>query len=70
MNHPEKGTNPMTDTAGWRKSSYSAEELLDTALTALCAVEHLTANRGRSIGLLNDKIRRVHERAGLAGEPA
>ena len=23
MNHPEKGTNPMTDKPGWRKSSFS-----------------------------------------------
>lgn len=44
------------------------EELLDVALAALCAVEHLTANRGSAPALLVDKARRVHERA-LGGDP-
>jgi NTP pyrophosphatase (non-canonical NTP hydrolase) len=40
-------------------------ELLDVALTALCAVEHLNANEGASMGLLAEKVRRVFDRAGL-----
>jgi len=42
------------------------EELLDVALTALCAVEHLTGNNAESIGRMNDKVYRVAVRAGLA----
>jgi hypothetical protein len=42
------------------------EELLDVALTALCAVEHLTGNSAESIGRLNDKVYRVAVRAGLS----
>lgn len=41
------------------------QELLDTAVAALGAVEHLTGNRGQSIALLNHKVRNVAERAGL-----
>ncbi len=40
-------------------------ELLDVALTALCAVEHLNSNEGASMGLLAEKVRRVFDRAGL-----
>jgi hypothetical protein len=39
------------------------EELLDTALAALCAVEHLRGNRGVALNLLADKIERVWIRA-------
>lgn len=41
------------------------EELLDVALTALCAVEHMTNSSGTSVALFNDKVRRVAERAGI-----
>jgi NTP pyrophosphatase (non-canonical NTP hydrolase) len=39
------------------------EELLDTAIGALSAVEHMTDNQGFAIERLFDKIARVHERA-------
>ena len=41
------------------------EELLDTAIAALGAVEHVTGNRGGALDLLNNKIVRVAQRAGL-----
>ena len=39
------------------------EELLDVAVTALGAVEHMVCNNGESMTLLEDKIRRVVARA-------
>jgi len=39
------------------------EELLDVAVTALGAVEHLRGHDGRALAELDDKIRRVHDRA-------
>ncbi len=39
------------------------EELLDTAVAALGAVEHLRGNTGVAISYLFDKIGRVHGRA-------
>ena len=39
------------------------EELLDVAITALGAAEHLDHHRGDSIEYLFDKIQRVHDRA-------
>ena len=39
------------------------EELLDVAVTALGAVEHMVGNNGESMTLLEDKIRRVVARA-------
>lgn len=39
------------------------EELLDTAVAALGAVEHLRNHDGRALAELDDKIRRVHARA-------
>lgn len=41
------------------------EELLDVAVAALGAVEHLREHDGRSMVLLAEKIHRVHARAGL-----
>lgn len=41
------------------------EELLDTAVAALGAVEHITGNKGESVLLLAGKIKRVRERAGV-----
>lgn len=41
------------------------EELLDVAVTALGAYEHIDAHQGRSIYELQDKIIRVADRAGL-----
>jgi NTP pyrophosphatase (non-canonical NTP hydrolase) len=41
-------------------------ELLDVAVTALCAVEHLTDRDGLSVDRLAEKVRRVAARAGLA----
>lgn len=53
-----------------RKGVYSdvgklQEELLDVAVAALGAVEHLHGNTGVSMELLVSKIDRVHARAGL-----
>lgn len=41
------------------------EELLDVALTALAALEHLRGHDERSIELLADKLGRTLQRAGL-----
>lgn len=41
------------------------EELLDVALAALGAIEHMTGNEGWSEQLLYDKVGRVKGRAGL-----
>lgn len=41
------------------------EELLDVALTALAALEHLRDHDERSIELLTDKLGRALQRAGL-----
>ncbi|SJM58072.1 MazG-like family protein [Gulosibacter sp. 10] len=40
------------------------EELLDVALTALAALEHLRGHDARSLELLDDKLRRTLDRAG------
>lgn len=47
------------------------DELLDVAVTALAAVEHLRDHRGDALTLLDGKIRMVAARAGLveATEP-
>lgn len=42
------------------------KELHDVALTALCAVEHMTDNRGDSMELFAEHVKHVHNRAGLA----
>lgn len=58
--NPRKGvTHTLTDVQ---------KELLDVALTALCAVEHLTGASGKSMDLFVDHIAFVYERAGLSGE--
>lgn len=44
------------------------EELLDVAVTALCAVEHLTGGNAESVDRLDDKVQRVAVRAGLEAE--
>lgn len=41
------------------------DELLDVALTALAAVEHLRGHDGTALSLLEDKLARVARRAGL-----
>ncbi|MER6969898.1 MazG-like family protein [Nocardioides sp. NPDC000445] len=40
------------------------EELLDVAITAMTAVEHMTGNDARSLGLFHEKVGAVAERAG------
>lgn len=40
------------------------EELLDVAITAMTAVEHMTGNESRSLGLFHQKVGAVAERAG------
>ncbi len=42
------------------------EELLDVAVTALAAIEHLNGHDGRALRLLDNKILRVANRAGVA----
>lgn len=55
--NPRKGkTHEMTDVV---------EELLDVALAALAAVEHLTGNVALSEVMLLNKAKRVRERAGV-----
>lgn len=55
--NPRKGlTHNLTDVI---------EELLDVAITALGAVEHLIGNQGDSIRLLENKVARVAARAGV-----
>jgi len=57
--NPRKGvTHTMDDVT---------DELLDVALTALAAVEHLRGHDGESFALLDAKLARVAERAGLLG---
>jgi len=46
------------------------KELLDVALTALGAWEHLDGNEGAAFPALFDHIRFVHARAGIAEQPA
>ena len=41
------------------------KELLDVAVSALCAVEHLTGNAGSSIFALQRHLARLKERAGV-----
>jgi hypothetical protein len=56
--NPRKGvTHTMDDVVA---------ELLDTALTAVCAVEHITGNHGHALAELSMKIDAVYHRAGLA----
>lgn len=55
--NPRKGvTHTMADVE---------DELLDVALTALAALEHLRGQDGRSAELLGDKVERTARRAGL-----
>lgn len=44
-------------------------ELLDVAVTALGAVEHLSAHQGLALYVLLDKIEAVAERAGITTSP-
>lgn len=39
------------------------KELMDVAVTALCAAEHMTGNHGQSLGLLFEHILFLHKRA-------
>lgn len=43
------------------------EELIDVAVTALAALEHVRGHDRRSIALLEDKLERTLRRAGLDG---
>jgi hypothetical protein len=56
--NPRKEQDPE---AAWRV----VKELLDVALTALAAVEHMTGNTGSSVGKLAVHIANVVQRAGL-----
>lgn len=57
--NPRKGVTHTADQL--------VDELLDVAITALGAVEHLTGHRGDAFELLDAKLARVAERAGAAG---
>lgn len=57
------GGNPRKGVCNTREDV--SEELLDTALAALGAWEHLTGNQGFSLTALKDKAERVAIRAGL-----
>ncbi len=59
--NPRKGVTGVADDV--------VEELLDVAVTALGAIEHLREHDGRALDLLATKIRRVAYRAGLTDEP-
>ncbi|MFT4187486.1 MAG: MazG-like family protein [Aeromicrobium sp.] len=55
--NPRKGvTHTLADVEG---------ELLDVAITALAALEHLRDHDGRCLELLDEKLRRTLDRAGL-----
>lgn len=54
--NPRKPAGTLGDVVG---------ELLDAALAALGAVEHLTGNHGLSLVMLAEKVDAVHARAGL-----
>ncbi len=53
--NPRKGVNACTDDV--------IKELLDVAVTALCAVEHLTDNKGQSMKLLREHAVFLNQRA-------
>ncbi|OJX93824.1 MAG: hypothetical protein BGO96_10060 [Micrococcales bacterium 73-15] len=57
------GQNPRKGVTHTREDV--VEELLDVALTALAAVEHLRGHDGAALDLLNDKLDRVAARAGV-----
>jgi hypothetical protein len=59
--NPRKGTtHDMLDVV---------QELLDVAVTALAAVEHVCGNTGVAMDLLDTKVQNVVERAGLEVAP-
>jgi NTP pyrophosphatase (non-canonical NTP hydrolase) len=59
------GQNPRKGITG--TSHDTQEELLDVALTALCAVAHLNGNDGTDlIAMFAEKVHRVSVRAGVA----
>jgi hypothetical protein len=56
--NPRKGhTHDMMDVV---------QELLDVAVTALGAVEHITGNQGAALSMLDEKVHNVCSRAGVA----
>lgn len=57
------GQNPRKGVTHTRQDV--EEELLDVAITALAALEHLRGHDGRSLELLEDKLGRTLTRAGL-----
>jgi hypothetical protein len=55
--NPRKGVTKTIDDV--------VKELLDVAVTALAAAEHMTGNDARSMGLFSDHLRWLIERAGI-----
>lgn len=60
------GSNPRKGVHG--TMNQVAKELLDTALTALCAYEHVTGHTGHGLAALFGHIEAVHRRAGLVDD--
>jgi len=58
------GQNPRKGVVGSLKVEV-VEELLDVAVTALGAIEHVTGHHGYALARLDDKIMRVAVRAGV-----
>lgn len=60
------GQNPRKGVHGCM--SNVVDELLDVAVTALAAVEHLDGNQGGSVAMLIEHVGYLTERAGLTPE--
>lgn len=60
------GQNPRLNPFLGITHSYDdvVDELLDVAITAMTAVEDMTGNESRSLGLFHEKVGAVAERAG------
>ena len=57
------GSNPRKGVHG--TMDHVVKELLDTALTVLCAYEHVTGHTGHGLAALFGHIEAVYQRAGL-----
>jgi NTP pyrophosphatase (non-canonical NTP hydrolase) len=57
------GQNPRKGVTG--TMSDVVEELLDVAVVALGAIEHFTGHSGSALDMLDDKVVRIAQRAGL-----
>ena len=62
------GQNPRKPASG--SMDQVVKELLDTAVTALAAVEHIDGNSGQSLIMMVDHILVLMDRGGLAVDPS